>query len=392
MSSRFNFIAEIDANMKEDAKVPYKRTMKGKDNQPGIAFNLIAKTAKNNSAFMEAAGFKSSVIQTYDTDKNKLNIDWDDRNKESVKKSVASWKKHTITLDGERNEFVSDYDFVDFVLDNLDEIKGKTFQITGTMEKNVYNGKVTDRFKVQNMYENPKDKEGEPAKKKLRVTTVLYFQKEGIDTADWKKEKKITVNGYTYDYHKEKDEKQGSNYYFPMTVVFDFHKLDLEDEDQRNRANINLREIGLKYEDGELEFLVKKGKVYANEFNLGLYRGAEEVEFDESQLTERQKERVRAGLAKVEDFRPKGSTYGDFQTTFKIVEVTLMGEYSDGLKVLDVKQSDFEDEIFEIPEETGSGMQDGDMNPPVDDEEEEKPKKKKKPEATVEDEDLFGDD
>ena len=154
---RFSFVAKISANSL-DSKVPYIREI----NTPratGYSLNLIAEAEQNNRAYMEMAGFKNDSIKTMNTDNNKIEVSWNDRNDPDVMKTVANYKKYVITLNGERHEYITEYDFIEFVRDNIDEIKGKEFTVTGQIKKNEYNGKISDRFIIQNMFEVTEDEE-----------------------------------------------------------------------------------------------------------------------------------------------------------------------------------------------------------------------------------------
>ncbi len=399
MKTAFSFLVEIDAKSEDNERYPLKRTFSDGN---GITINLIGRRNKNDSAFMEIFGFRSDTILSYDKDGNQLDIDWDDRDDPEILKKISNRSKYVIQLGEERHEYASRFDLAKFVEKHIDEIKGKVVLVTGDVEKDVYEGKSRDRFRIRNLYDKSGDEE---AKKKMRVVATFFWTREGIDTADWKKEKKILVNGYTYDYYKAKGQKKGSRYYFPATITVDLSGKDLDDEKTLSQVNIDLEELGLALEDGKLSCSLKKGKVYANEFRLRYINGNEEVEFGMDQLTEKQKRRVLAGMNKVEDFKPAGTAFGDRITIYKFIEPTYKGEYTDGIKILkegddDVKLSDFEDEIYEFV------SVDDDDDLPFDNkdkkqEEDEKPKKssskaKKKQEPEEDDDDddddLFGDD
>ena len=194
---RFSFIGTVDINS-NDAKVPGFRDINTvKDKKPiiGTSMNLTCIAEQNNRAFMECAGFKNDIIQTLDTDNNKIEIGWDDRNDADIVKKVANYKKNVITLNGERHEFVATLDFIQFVRDHISEIKGKEFTVTGQIQKNEYNGVISDRFIIQNMFEVEEDK-----KHQLKVYGEFFFSADSVDLSDWKSERKVIFNGYTQEY------------------------------------------------------------------------------------------------------------------------------------------------------------------------------------------------
>ena len=366
---KFNFVAKIDANSM-DAKIPFIRTINtAKAN--GYSMNLIAIAEQNNRAFMEMPGFKNDPIKTLDTEKNKIEISWNDRFDEEVIKSVADYKKNVIVLNGERHEFISEYDFIEFVRDHIDEIKGKEFTVTGRVTKNEYNGKISDRFQIQNIFEVTEEK-----KHKLRVFGEFYFDADSIDTADWKSEKKITFNGYTKEYMS----KEHPAAYVPKTITLDASKIDFDNENLVALLNYNLKQMGLSYEDGKIKNNLKKNAYFCQSVILSYVNGAERKEFNESMLTENQKEAVALGLKTIDDFRPAGSIYGDRVVMLKLIDFDGRDKFSKGYIKCDETPKEFEENIYaSVKEETVDDFEKS-MNKPVEE---------KKEKSEIEDDDLF---
>lgn len=359
MNSRFSFVGEIDANSL-DSKVPFYREIKKTNDKgeiitDGLGLNLVVIAATNNRAFVEMAGFKNDVIKTYDPDGNELNIDWDDRFDATDK--VANYMKNVITLDGDRHEFVSEYDFIKFVIEHIDELKKRRFTVTGQLKKNIYKGKISDRFVMQNLFEVKEDDE---KKNQLRVVSEFFYNSDGVDTADWKKEKKLRIDGYTLDYI----DKATGNKYISRQIVFDCSKVQWDNELHVNRVKYKLEQLKLGLDDDKITSKLKKGKYYHIITILSYKNGAETVEFSASELTPNQARAVELGLKKVEDFRPSGSIYGERVIEFKLVDYDLRGDFSEGAIVLDDSASDFEDEIFTVSTETVDDFEKS-MNKPV---------------------------
>ena len=120
----------------------------------------------------------SSAI-SMDTDNNKVEIDWEDRNDPDIIKSIAGFKKHVVKIGDERKEFISDYDFVKYLANNADSLKETKVTVTGQTSVNVYNGKISQRFVIQNIYEVDDE-----TKNQLRITTPYYFNKNSFDFTD----------------------------------------------------------------------------------------------------------------------------------------------------------------------------------------------------------------
>lgn len=341
MNMRFTFIGKIDANG-EDSKVPFIRELKS-DNGKGLGLNLISIAAENNRAFVECAGFTNKTIKTKNEDNEDIKVDWDDRFDADIVKSVAGYRKNVIKLNGERHEFISTYDFIQFIKEHIDEIKGKRFTVTGRVKKNVYKGKISDRFEIGNLYEITED--DEEKKNKLNVSGEFYFNKESFDFADWSKEKKIYINGYT----KEYIDADNQNVFVDKMLIFDASKIDFENEKHVALLSYKLAQIGLSLdESSNINCECKRGKYYKMYVVTTYANGAEEVEFDEKELTANQKLAIELGLKTLDDFKPAGSIYGERKVTYKIVNYDLRGEYADGMVL--VKDEDVEENLYVIPE------------------------------------------
>lgn len=105
--------------------------------------------------------------------------------------------------------------------------------------------------------------------------------------------------------------------------------------------------------------------------------GAEQVEFDESMLTEIQKMAIELGDATLDDFRPRSNVYGNRVTLYKLVKFNLTGDYADGVQEV-MTTSELEDCTYMPPqEENADDVLKGAMNAPVVDDDDD-------------DEDLFG--
>lgn len=368
---RFNFVGKIGCN-DMSSKVPYYKKIEGYD---GHSLNLICIASNNNRSFLEIAGFKNDTVKYYDNDGNEHEIDWNSRLDEEVVKSSRS--KNVISLlDGTRKEFISAYDFVKFVADNVDKIKDKRFVITGSVKKNEYKGKITDRFTIQSMYEIEEEDE---RKNQLRVSGEFFFNKDSLDTTDFAKKKKIYLNGYT------KETKDKKPVYMAKQIVIDCNKIDFDNENHVARLNFQLMQIGCALDDNNKVVNKLKKKFRSINVNLSYQNGNEIQEFDESQLTKTQKTAIELGISKLEDFRPANQIYGERIVVYKFKSWDLRGNYSDG----SIEAEDDVEEMIYTPVQNQSVDDfEKNMNKP----EEPKAKKSDAPKADDEDDDdLFSD-
>lgn len=364
--TRFNFTGTV-ALPKADAKRPFVKEME-KNGKKMLSLNFGIKESDNNMAFVEAFDGTQDVIKSKNTDNEDIEIKWKDRFDEDVVKTVASYRKTTVDLGeefGGRKEFISMYDAIEFIRENLPQYKGKV-TITGQMVKEWYKDKYYDKFKIQNIYAVDDEK-----KNRLTIIADIYYNKDSIDKDDWKSDKKIAIDGYIQQYiNKDEGTK-----YIPQRFVFNASKYD-----ENNEKHQKLLDYKLKYID------ISAKKMQHLSWECVMINGAEMVEFDESQLTKAQKEQIELGIRKLEDFRPAGSIFGERINEYRLFDPKLTGDFADGLVDTEMSVSEFEEGLY-VPV-TDEKLDD--VVKKAEKKSEEKPVEKKteeKPE--VDDEDLF---
>lgn len=337
-----------------ETKNPYYSDGTGKKSgQHWHRFNISVEAQKNNRAFCELMGSVQNVVKTRDSDNNNVEFDWDNRLDEDIINNLASYRQYVAKIGDDRKVFATSYDLVDYLKENSDELNGKTVMVSGQIRKNVYNGKITNRFEFNRVYVVDDD-----TKPGLKVNGEVFFSKDDIDTSDWKSEKKLYINAYTSEY-VSKDE---GNKYFPQQIVFDCSKIDWENEKHISLVKFKLKMIGCELDDNNnVKVTLKKG-YYSTNVVCNYVNGAELKEFTIDMLTPVQKEQVELGLKEVEDFRPRGEVYGDRVTLFKLVDFNLTGKFEDGLVECDDSVSEFEDRIYVAPtsNETAEDVLDND--------------------------------
>lgn len=354
----FNFVGTIGLNGL-DGKNPYFKDGVGKDRvvngktikgKPWARFSCSVSEAKNNRAFCELMGNVQDTIQTYDTDGNKIEVSWDDRFDSDIIDSVANYRKHTIDLGGENNRhtFITDYDFVKFLAEHADEIKDKKFTVTGQVQENVYNGTISQRFSIQNMYAAADD-----VKNKLTVTMDLFWTVDDYDFADFKSEKKMYINGYvnTYIDKNTLGTEKGANKYVSQQVIFDMSKIDWDNEQHCKITDYKLAQMGVKKDGEKLATTLKKKKVYSLPIICGYLNGQEALDFSIDMLTPNQRMAVELGLKTLQECAPKGTPYGERVIEYRVRDFDLRDEFADGALETDMTVSDFEDEMFVMVEQ-----------------------------------------
>jgi hypothetical protein len=371
MQSRFSFAA-TPVMPKKDSKRPFYRESifkrynprkKKKEDITGCSINLGLKESDNNMVFVEAFDSPQDIIMTMDSDNNKIEVAWEDRLDEEVVSKVANYRKYTIDLGedfGGRNTFITQYDLIQFMKEHFPAYKGNVL-ITGQIRKDT-DGKYGDKFNIQNVYAIDYER-----KLRFNVVMDLFYNKDSIDKSDYKEEQKIYVNGYVAQYiNKEEGTK-----YLSQCVVFNASKYKA-DNDKHQKL--------LQY---KLSYIDTKSKTFVHiPWEVVLIRGAEEVEFDESMLTNAQKEQIELGVKTLDDFKPRGNIYGDKVYEYRLYDPQLNGDFADGLVDTGLSEKEFMEDVFKAMEaEKAEDLDDEDDEVEADTDNE--------PEEDVDEEDLF---
>jgi len=323
--NRFNFTGTV-IFPKDDSKF-YTEGTKDKREYRKMMFGV--KESDNNAQFVSCYGSKSDIIKTMDTDNNKIEIAWDDRFDDDVVKKVANYKKTSVNLGeefGGQQEFVTTYDAMEFIYKNLPKYKGKV-TVTGQFTKSPSSkGTYFENFNFTNIYAVSDD-----TKNRLKLTIDTYYNRDSLDKGDFKDTKKMYLNGYILQYIN-KDE--GSKF-IPMQFVFNASKYNMDNE--KHKALFNYK----------MEYLDTKSKTMVHiPWDIVLLHGAEEEDWDESKLTEKQMEQVTLGIKTVDDFKPRGKIFGNNVNEYRLFDPKLIKDFSNGLVDSGYTERDFEDLIY----------------------------------------------
>lgn len=342
---KFSFTGELGLN-KLESKLPWYSTGKTKKGADYKRLNLAVIKAKNNRAMTELFGQVSEALKLKDTDGNDIEIKWADRFDEDIVDKVSNFNKHVAIYHDEngnevRKTFVAEYDFINYIIENIDMFKGKV-RITGDVKKSIYNGNIKNVFNIKNIYSVDDE-----VANKLQISVRYIWNKDSIDLADWAENKQINFSGYTREYISKNDlgADKGAYKYIEQTLVFDCSKVDFDDPKHVKLVEFKLSNLGIDYNNNQPKIKIKNDYV-SMDLVVNYVEGAEEVEFDESQLTATQKEAIELGLNTIDDFKPRNSIFGEKKKIYKIVNFNLVGDYSEGYVKIDETQAEFEEEIF----------------------------------------------
>lgn len=291
--------------------------------------------AGDQMGFVELFGGKFDAVRTFGKDKEKLEIPWSERLDEENIQNVAGWRTYKISLgksaDGVKREktFITSYDMVQYIMDHEDDIVGKKVIVTGTVNTDTYNGKVYDKFEIQNLYVLGENAE---VKDKLKVTMVYFWNKDCVDESEWDEKKIITINGYTEEYVKDLKEKR----YLSQQVVFNASGIDENNEIHKRQLDYRLSKIKTNqsaYQTVKIECIYVNGAVETTDFTI-------------EDLSPAQKEQVELGIKEVSDFKPKGSIVGEYKKEYRITDFDLTGDYAEGVIKNYASKEDFEAKIY----------------------------------------------
>lgn len=343
-TTRFTFIGDLVIS-KDEARPLVKKMKGGNDkNLDMMALNFGIK-AGNSVGYVEMFGMKTDKIFTMSSDNEKLEVEWENRNDPDTAKNIASYKKHFIQLEDEVKEFITEFDTIEY-LENILKKIDKPVKIVGTVEKEPYVNKsgnkiIKNKYVVQNIY-----LARENEKPRLQIDMDLFFTKDSVDKSDFKKERIITVDGFIRQYVRNTKQvneaigEAGKEMFIPQQVVLSGAKLDFENEKDIKRWKI--REKYLTVDNSK--------KLYHLTWRCLMISGAEEIEFDESQLTSAQLELVEAGLAKVEDFKPREAIMGERKNEIRLNTPLLTGDFENGIIEADFTLDELEDETMKFIE------------------------------------------
>lgn len=357
---RFNFTGKLRINAM-DAKYPSFKNGKTKKGTPYKSTVLFVAPTENNSGVVELFGQKTNEVDSIDNDNNKFSFSWDERNEKEIVDKVAGYRKNVISIDDNRKQFTTSYDAVEYLEENADELKGRVVTVTGRTRKSEYNGKISEKYDIQNIYTVAEDK-----KPGLNISTTIYFNKESFDFADWKESSRINVSAYT----KEWMDAEHPSVYVSQLFIIDCSKVNFEDENHVKKANATFGQLGLSFEDGKPKCTLKANRYYSMAVLVRMLNGAAIEEMSLDLLTPLQRQQVELGIRELKDFAAKGNVYGNRVLEYKIYACDLSAkDYEDGMIMLDEKASEFESDIYAVsePKNDNDSSEDIGMNKPTSD-------------------------
>ena len=195
-----------------------------------------------------------------------------------------------------RHEFISEWDFVEFIKKVIDSGKynDKKFYIkgAGNYQYSDKNERVYESYVPTRIYLADED-----AEEYCTATINVLFNRDSLDDMSVEEKGKYYVNGYMMQY----DNNRKANIPCPVTITIPVAPEDASDKDKK-RVEAIKRKFTVEDETWkELGVVVK------------MLNGAQKVEITDDMLTDEQKDDLEWGLITLDDIRAElgGSVYGE---------------------------------------------------------------------------------
>ena len=220
----------------------------------------------------------------------------DEELKELGVESEADVKGELEKSNKKKHEFISEWDFVEFIKKVIDSGKynDKKFFIRGNANYSYSdkNQKVYENYVPQRMYLADDD-----AEEYSTATIKMIYGADAVDEMSAEEKGKYYVSGYMMEY----DNNRKANIPVPVVVTIPVASTDASDKDKK------------KVEAIKRKFVVEDDTFKELGIEVNMLNGAQKVEITEDMLTDEQKEDLECGLITLDDIRADlgGNVYGD---------------------------------------------------------------------------------
>lgn len=206
-----------------------------------------------------------------------------------------------------RHEFISEWDYVDYILKVLksDKYKNRKFHIRGNGEYQYSdtNQKFYESYIPNRIYLAAND-----AEEYSNATIKLLFNSESFDDASVEEKGKYYVSGYMMEY----DSNRKSLVPVPTMIVIPEAP---EDADEKTKKKVNAIKHKFMVEDGDETF-------YEYGMVVDMLNGAQKQQITEDMLSDEQKEDLECGLITMEDIEKEvgNGVYGERVREYRFIK------------------------------------------------------------------------
>ena len=220
--------------------------------------------------------------------------------------SEADVKSELEKSNKKKHEFISEWDFVEFIKKVIDSGKynDKKFFIRGnaTYSYSDKNQKVYENYVPQRIYLADDDVE-----EYSTATIKVIYGADAVDDMSVEEKGKYYVSGYMMEY----DNNRKANIPVPVVVTIPVAPNDASDKDKK------------KVEAIKRKFMVEDDTFKELGIEVNMLNGAQKVEITEDMLTDEQKDDLECGLITLDDIRADlgGNVYGDRVQEYQFAKI-----------------------------------------------------------------------
>ena len=270
------------------------------------------------SEFGAGRDFETQVNKTSGDGFEKEIISWSDRHNSKVIEKVAGFRQLTLNLGSDKETkqtFIHQHDFIEAFMTAVQQGQltstkfvdgkptgGSTVYVSGQIKFNLYDGKVTPVFQVQNFMTTTAEKYN------FNGGLTVVFAPNAIE--DDEENKKLYINCHVQDFYKEQGAEKGKNTMMKQVLVLPYG--DMEKGEAYRTTLKKYMEIEEGYKS-----------IY---FGVKFFKGAEEVK--DFKPTPEQLELVEMGLLTMEEVEKQSGVVGKMKTELRIAGVNTKGIYS----------------------------------------------------------------
>ena len=301
MGIKFSIVGNLSVAKDSDKH----RAFEDKLTDKGGIFRSLKLNMKSNNDFFspQIKGFLNSAkksdgaINVNDSDIYSLEQDSEGKynsvkfkykDKEKHMKNIAEFKKMVFVNDNERYEFCNEFDYSEFVYNELTSGKfdNAKFRVIGEIEYTSWFNEKTNQeqiftnYSVNRIYVVPDDTEEEAT-----ANIEMYITEDCINEDRLEEENLLVVNGYIPQY----DGKKKADIGFYKSIEY---PLNAEGELAQRKLKVIKKLLLDNFDENQL---CKIG------FKVDLINRREQLEFDESMLSDDEKEMVELGLMDMKD-------------------------------------------------------------------------------------------
>jgi len=296
MSNSFRFIGDVVSKKDKGIHSLVKSSKEG-SKWEGHKLEFGIGNEQKKSTWVELLGGNHHTIYSFNINKEKVEIPFENRLDKEVVESIAGWKKLRVVNGDDVKEFIAEWDFVLALKDTIESLaEGERLEVSGSVQIDFHKGKTYKKY-IPNFVRVIKDKD---VKSKFSVDLELYYTADAVDNAMDDEDRKIFINSYIKGYNS----KDKTNYMIPNNVVINCSPLNNSDISDEKKAIFKKK----------ANWMAKQFEVTEGWYKLGwettLFKGSEGASFTEDDLTDFQKEQIDFGMQTFEDIAKQFSIRG----------------------------------------------------------------------------------